>query len=218
MDEENLVTKKPKICNANMLAVVDGVEQEQHSTMMKDDEQFSVIGDASSDCSSSNNDNSVSWYHLPEPILVRILWLLSIKDMVSVSATCRRWYAIANDDFLWKQKLQKHFKIDPSIALKPGENRFKLPLKLLICLINNDNIIIVIIGTDCWKSEYVRLRSHIPFIQTQCLNGHIHQVLHVSFSHNGEMFATCSKDGFVIVSRSSFVANNYLNCEMNISI
>lgn len=51
MDEENLVTKKPKICNANMLAVVDGVEQEQHSTMMKDDEQFSVMGDASSDLS-----------------------------------------------------------------------------------------------------------------------------------------------------------------------
>lgn len=29
---------------------------------------------------------------------------------------------------------------------------------------------------------------------------HSHQVLHVSFSHNGRMFATCSKDGFVHVS------------------
>lgn len=28
---------------------------------------------------------------------------------------------------------------------------------------------------------------------------HSHQVLHVSFSHNGRMFATCSKDGFVHV-------------------
>lgn len=31
-------------------------------------------------------------------------------------------------------------------------------------------------------------------------DAHGHQVLHVSFSHNGKMFATCSKDGFVIVS------------------
>jgi len=30
-------------------------------------------------------------------------------------------------------------------------------------------------------------------------HGHTHQVLHVSFAHNGEMFATCSKDGYVIV-------------------
>lgn len=32
---------------------------------------------------------------------------------------------------------------------------------------------------------------------------HSHQVLHVSFSHNGRMFATCSKDGYVHVSTIS---------------
>lgn len=31
-------------------------------------------------------------------------------------------------------------------------------------------------------------------------SAHNNQVLHVSFSHNGRMFATCSKDGFVHVS------------------
>lgn len=55
-------------------------------------------------------------------------------------------------------------------------------------------------GACSWKNEYVRLTSRIPFVQAQCLTGHAHQVLHVSFSHNGEMFATCSKDGYVIVS------------------
>lgn len=35
-------------------------------------------------------------------------------------------------------------------------------------------------------------------------HAHSHQVLHVSFSHNGRMFATCSKDGFVHVSFQSF--------------
>ena len=32
------------------------------------------------------------------------------------------------------------------------------------------------------------------------MNRHKDQVLHVSFSHNGQMFATCSKDGKVMVS------------------
>lgn len=56
-------------------------------------------------------------------------------------------------------------------------------------------------GASSWKDEYERLSSRIPFVQAQRLNGHTHQVLHVSFSHNGEMFSTCSKDGYVIVSR-----------------
>lgn len=55
-------------------------------------------------------------------------------------------------------------------------------------------------GAVSWKSEYERLTFGIPFVQSQCLKGHVHQVLHVSFSHNGEMFSTCSKDGYVIVS------------------
>jgi len=36
-------------------------------------------------------------------------------------------------------------------------------------------------------------------ILTDELTEHTHQVLHVSFSHNGKMFATCSKDGFINV-------------------
>ncbi len=61
-----------------------------------------------------------------------------------------------------------------------------------------------LVGAESWKSEYKRLNWNIPLVQAQRLEGHTHQVLHVSFSHNGEMFATCSKDGYVIV-RSSFV-------------
>lgn len=59
---------------------------------------------------------------------------------------------------------------------------------------------ILSIGSS-WFSEYKRLVYHVPMILTDELNAHTHQVLHVSFSHNGKMFATCSKDGFVIVSK-----------------
>ena len=50
-----------------------------------------------------------------------------------------------------------------------------------------------------WYEEYQRLVQNVPMVLTEVLKAHSHQVLHVSFSHNGKMFATCSKDGLVIV-------------------
>lgn len=49
-------------------------------------------------------------------------------------------------------------------------------------------------------NEYYRLMFEVPIIETEILKEHAHQVLHVSFSHNGKMFATCSKDGEIFVS------------------
>lgn len=67
--------------------------------------------------------------------------------------------------------------------------------------INNLYFEIVLSGAESWYSEYRRLTYNIPMVLTDdILDAHSHQVLHVSFSHNGKMFATCSKDGFVIVS------------------
>jgi WD40 repeat protein len=37
-------------------------------------------------------------------------------------------------------------------------------------------------------------------METEVLREHSHQVLHVSFSHSGKMFVTCSKDGLILVS------------------
>lgn len=59
------------------------------------------------------------------------------------------------------------------------------------------------LGATSWHSEYKRLTYNVPMLLTedlQCV--HNNQVLHVSFSHNGRMFATCSKDGFVHVSHN----------------
>ncbi|KAG4075312.1 hypothetical protein HA402_003103 [Bradysia odoriphaga] len=63
---------------------------------------------------------------------------------------------------------------------------------------------------ECWLSEYKRLIDNVPLVLTDDIqDAHTHQVLHVSFSHNGEMFATCSKDGYVIVRESK------LRCRIN---
>ncbi|XP_004531683.1 F-box/WD repeat-containing protein 5 isoform X2 [Ceratitis capitata] len=121
--------------------------------------------------------NDLEWWSIPEPILVRIYWMLPMSDLLSAGTTCKRWYNIFNDELMWKQKFLLHYKVDPSIRLKPG--------------------------AESWKNEYKRLIWNIPYVQSQRLEGHAHQVLHVSFSHNGDMFSTCSKDGYVIVWNSS---------------
>ncbi|XP_001357186.3 F-box/WD repeat-containing protein 5 [Drosophila pseudoobscura] len=123
------------------------------------------------------------WWALPEPALLKIFERLNVFELLQASLCCRRWHGIANDDLLWRQKFQENFRASPSIPLKPG--------------------------AESWRSEYQRLSTQIPFVQAQRLepsmennHGHTHQVLHVSFAHNGEMFATCSKDGYVIVWNS----------------
>lgn len=65
---------------------------------------------------------------------------------------------------------------------------------------------IIICGSGrTWYEEFKRMFYHIPIVQTEHLLVHADQVLHVSFSHNGKYFATCSKDGYVIVSISLVV-------------
>ncbi|EDW02878.1 F-box/WD repeat-containing protein 5 [Drosophila grimshawi] len=140
---------------------------------------------AAADVSEDYSDDTVDepemgWWALPEPALLQIFAQLSVYDLLQAGLSCRRWNAICNDDLLWRDKFQEHFRASPSIPLKPG--------------------------ASSWRSEYQRLSTKIPFVQAQRLEpsdgsneGHTHQVLHVSFAHNGEMFATCSKDGYVII-------------------
>ncbi|KAG0717842.1 F-box/WD repeat-containing protein 5 [Chionoecetes opilio] len=54
--------------------------------------------------------------------------------------------------------------------------------------------------------EYKRLVEGTAVVETQEITEHAHQVLHVSFSHKGDMFATSSKDGHIIVWTSSHPA------------
>lgn len=68
-----------------------------------------------------DDDNAGSlWWTLPQLVLTEIFWLLPVKDILNAGLTCRRWYEVANDEYLWKRKFHRHFKTDPCIALKPG--------------------------------------------------------------------------------------------------
>uniref|UniRef100_A0AAG5DXC1 F-box domain-containing protein n=1 Tax=Anopheles atroparvus TaxID=41427 RepID=A0AAG5DXC1_ANOAO len=118
------------------------------------------------------------WVFLPEPLFNKVFLQLQARDLLNAGQCCKRWYKQSLDDYIWKRYFQAEFNVDPSIPLKRG--------------------------ADSWRAEYRRLTSNVPMVLTDVLTNHSHQVLHVSFSHNGKMFATCSKDGFVILWNSAY--------------
>ncbi|XP_064458701.1 F-box/WD repeat-containing protein 5-like [Ornithodoros turicata] len=119
------------------------------------------------------------WESLPYPLLLRVLSHLSVKDICSCGRVCRTWSQAAFDDLLWREKFQQDWKVDHSIPPLNGA---------------------------LWRNEYSRLSYEAPVLETEVLREHTHQVLHVSFSHNGHYFSSCSKDGHVKLWNAHFPA------------
>ncbi|XP_033226621.1 F-box/WD repeat-containing protein 5 [Belonocnema kinseyi] len=121
------------------------------------------------------NDN---WFYMPDSLILSIFRYLSPKDLLTAGEVCKSWNRVSRDEFLWKDLFYHTFKIDPNVGIVPGKNS--------------------------WLGEFKRLTYHTPLLETEVLKDHAHQVLHVSFSHNGKLFATCSKDGYIIVWDSQY--------------
>jgi len=122
----------------------------------------------------------ISMSHSPSCVIC-ILW--TFVWLVASSCTwhssrfwwqvCRTWCRLAADEFLWRDLVYRHWSINPSIPRSP-------------CC-------------SSWRDEYERLWDQCPIIESEVLHSHSDQVLHVSFSHDGQLFATTSKDGFIKV-------------------
>ncbi|XP_043275210.1 F-box/WD repeat-containing protein 5 isoform X2 [Venturia canescens] len=97
---------------------------------------------------------------------------------IIAGTVCKQWNRVSKDEFLWKDLFYRTYKIEPTVGIIPGKTS--------------------------WLSEFKRLTYHTPLLETEVQKEHCHQVLHVSFSHNGKMFATCSKDGYILVWDSQY--------------
>ncbi|XP_045614930.1 F-box/WD repeat-containing protein 5 isoform X2 [Procambarus clarkii] len=120
------------------------------------------------------------WTVLPDSILLHIFMYLEYSDMPHVGLVCRSWLRVSYDEFLWRYYFFKDFQVDPGVPIMPGRTS--------------------------WRGEYHRLVEGTPVVETEEISEHNHQVLHVSFSHKGDMFATSSKDGFIVVWNSTYPA------------
>lgn len=164
---------------------MDGVEDGAQSHRATD-EDASEDTDNSSECLSQRSEGDVNWYYMPDSILLIIFQYLTPKELMTAGEVCRSWHRVSRDEFLWKYIFYRTYKVDPDVGIMPGKTS--------------------------WLGEFKRLAYHTPLIETEVLKEHSHQVLHVSFSHNGKMFATCSKDGYILVWQSQYpVTIKYLH-------
>ncbi|RWS11666.1 F-box/WD repeat-containing protein 5-like protein [Dinothrombium tinctorium] len=118
----------------------------------------------------------MDWNTLCDSILLHIFGYLDFKSVAQCGCVCKHWARVANDEFLWKKMFFSDFNIDSAIE-KPEH-------------------------AITYKSEYKRLYYKSPVIECDTLHEHTNQVLHVTFSHCGRLFSTCSKDGNVKVWRA----------------
>ncbi|XP_046635564.1 F-box/WD repeat-containing protein 5-like isoform X1 [Daphnia pulicaria] len=125
-------------------------------------------------------DMENGWSELPDHVLLQIFRFLKAEDILKLSTVSQTWYRVSRDELLWKSFFKRDWNISPKIGIAPGKTS--------------------------WFSEYLRLWQHTPILETEVLKGHTHQVLHVSFSHNGKYFATCSKDGYVMLWDAGYPA------------
>ncbi|KAH0955613.1 hypothetical protein HN011_000454 [Eciton burchellii] len=162
---------------------MDSIEDDAQSLQEIDEDAKSSD---SSECLSQQSEGNINWYYMPDSILLIIFQYLTPKELMTAGEVCRSWHRVSRDEFLWKYIFYRTYKVDPDIGIMPGKTS--------------------------WLGEFKRLAYHTPLIETEVLKEHSHQVLHVSFSHNGKMFATCSKDGYILVWQSQYpVTIKYLH-------
>ncbi|XP_067417687.1 F-box/WD repeat-containing protein 5 [Emydura macquarii macquarii] len=105
---------------------------------------------------------------LPDSILYEIFLYLDHTDVLAVGLVCQQWHAVARDEFLWKELFYRYYKVSREVPRHPA--------------------------AVSWCEEFQRLYDTIPCVEVQTLTEHNDQVLHLSFSHTGYLFASCSKD------------------------
>ncbi|XP_045472251.1 F-box/WD repeat-containing protein 5 [Harmonia axyridis] len=120
----------------------------------------------------------MGWECLPYTVCYEIFRYFNHQEVVKLGSVCCHWFEVSRDERLWKRLFFKKFPIDNKI--------------------NNRGL--------SWYQEFKRLHYNIPVIQTEVIREHFDQVLHITFSHNGQYFVTCSRDCIVMIWSSSYPA------------
>lgn len=118
------------------------------------------------------------WENIPDSITLHVFSFLPAACLLQAGKVCRCWNRVTRDELLWRDLFYRHWKIDRNISMAPGRSS--------------------------WLQEYKRLYYHTPAVESEVIRQHADQVLHVSFSHSGKMFATSSKDGFIKVWNTTY--------------
>ncbi|XP_029283911.1 S-phase kinase-associated protein 2 isoform X2 [Cottoperca gobio] len=72
----------------------------------------------------------ISWDHLPDELLLRILFYIPLQDLLSMSIVCKRWHRLAFDESLWHSvDLEGLTQMGPALqqVLKNGVRMLRCP-------------------------------------------------------------------------------------------
>lgn len=72
----------------------------------------------------------ISWDYLPDELVLRIYFCLSLQDLLRVSVVCKRWHRLAFDESLWHSvDLDGLTHMGPALhqVLKTGVRRLRCP-------------------------------------------------------------------------------------------
>ncbi|XP_076020042.1 F-box/WD repeat-containing protein 5 [Genypterus blacodes] len=105
---------------------------------------------------------------LPDLLVLEIFLRLPHEAVLKAGLTCRQWFAVSRDEFLWRELFYSYFRIPRAVPRHPA--------------------------AVSWYREFRRLFDCIPCEEVQTLREHHDQVLHLAFSHRGHRFSSCSKD------------------------
>lgn len=105
---------------------------------------------------------------LPDSLVYQIFLSLGPADLLAAGLVCRQWQAVSRDEFLWREQFYRYYQVARDVPRHPA--------------------------ATSWYEEFRRLYDTVPCVEVQTLREHTDQVLHLSFSHSGYQFASCSKD------------------------
>lgn len=105
---------------------------------------------------------------LPDCLVYQIFLSLGPADVLAAGLVCRQWQAVSRDEFLWREQFYRYYRVARDVPRHPA--------------------------ATSWYEEFQRLYDTVPCVEVQTLREHTDQVLHLSFSHSGYQFASCSKD------------------------
>ncbi|XP_078345464.1 F-box/WD repeat-containing protein 5-like isoform X2 [Oculina patagonica] len=136
-----------------------------------------IIEETNPSLSDGSLENS-HWTDIPDNLLLQIFCFLSPKEVLLAGEVCRNWHRLSKDELLWKSFLKD------TLFNAASSKNIELP-----------NL------SSSWLAEYQRIHINTPFVESQVLKEHTDEVLHVAFSQDGQLLATCSKDCCVILWR-----------------
>ena len=128
------------------------------------------------------------WLELPPNVFIHILQFLEPLDIQRVASVCKDWSMYAKDDVLWKEMIYSKFLSTRTDMLIPIDQNQRLAVHQDQLCVKNDSY---------WYEEFQRLYCQTPCKVSCVIDDHKDEVLHVAFSSNGKLMATCSRDCYV---------------------